>query len=317
MFFIDVIQSKNLIFMGLLKSIVLALLISSGQSIAGDQSHYEIQDTKPASPEAIKASNDLELNIVQDVWMDDAGDDGTFLTENLESPDNQEPEKGKVNPIDPDKVDSKQEVKNEPKQEVKTNESPKLSKAELAKQVFAIDSDDIVLGNSKSPVLVIEYTAMTCPHCAHYHTSVYNKIKAKYIDTGRIAYVVRNVVWSRQDMDSAILARCDQTKFAAFSNVLYGRQRSWAFGKNYQDVLINIGKLGGISEDKYNKCLNNDDMKNALILKTKKFAEVLDSQLIPTPAIVVNGKVLNQHSFEEISAEIDKNLHAPSLAYHE
>jgi len=308
---------KKFNFMGLLKSIALALLISSGQSIAGDKPHYEIQDSKPASPEAIKASNDLELHIVQDIWMEEAGDDGTFLSEKLKSSDSQEPQKGQLDSIEPDKIDTKPEIKDESKQEVKSNEPPKLSKEELAKQVFAIESDDIVLGNSRSPVLVIEYTSLTCPHCAHYHTSVYNKIKAKYIDTGKIAYVIRNVVWSRQDMDSALLARCDQNKFAAFSNVLYGRQRSWAFAKNYQDVLINIGKLGGISEDKYNKCLNDEGMKNALILKTKKFAEVLASQLIPTPAIVVDGKVLNQHSFEEISAEIDKNLHAPSLAYHE
>jgi len=302
--------------MGILKSIALALLISCGQSIAADQPSYEVKNTKPASLEAIEASSNLELNIIQNIWAEDEGDDGTGFDKKLAA-DNQEAKKGQVDSVEPNKINPKPEIKNEVKQEIKTQKPSKPSKEELAKQVFAIDSDDIVLGNSKAPILLIEYTSLTCPHCAHYHTNVYNKVKAKYIDTGKIAYIVRNVVWSRQDMDSAILARCDQTKFAAFSNVLYARQRSWAFGKNYQDILTNIGKLGGISAEKYNKCLNDDKLKDALILKTKKFAEVLDSKLVPTPAIIVNGKLLSQHSFEEISAEIDKNLHTPSLAYHE
>lgn len=303
--------------MGLLKSIALALLISCGQSIAADKTHYEVKDAKPASPEAIKVSNDLELNIIQDIWMDEGGDDGTDFNKKLESSDGQEVEKGKLGSTESDKIDAKPEIKDESKQEVASTEPPKPSKEELAKKVFSIESDDIVLGNSKAPILIIEYTALTCPHCAHYHTGVYEKIKTKYIDPGKVAYIVRNVVWSRQDMDSAILARCDQNKFAAFSNVLYARQRSWAFARNYQDILTNIGQLGGISAEKYSKCLNDDKLKDALILKTKQFAEVLDSKLIPTPAIIVNGKLLQQHSFEEISAEIDKNLHAPSLAYHE
>lgn len=303
--------------MGLLKSIALALLISCSQSIAADITHYEIKDIKPAEDEAIKSFNDLKVQIMENLYLDDEFLDDIDFSKKLKPVSNQETEAGKVRPIEPDKIDSKPEIKNESKQQAANIEPPKPSKEELAKKVFAIGSDDIVLGNSKAPVLVIEYTALTCPHCAHYHTGVYEKIKAKYIDSGKVAYIVRNVVWSRQDMDSAILARCDQNKFAAFSNVLYARQRSWAFARNYQDILTNIGQLGGISAEKYSKCLNDDKLKDALILKTKQFAEVLDSKLIPTPAIIVNGKLLQQHSFEEISVEIDKNLHAPPLAYHE
>lgn len=303
--------------MGMLKSIALALLISCSQSIAADKTHYAVKDLKPADDGAVQSFNDLKLQIMENLYLDDEFLDDIDFSKKLKPASNEGAEEGKVKPIEQDKIDAKSKIKDESKQEVVNTDPTKSSKEKLAKRVFAIATDDIVLGNSKAPVLIIEYTALTCPHCAHYHTGVYEKIKTKYIDPGKVAYIVRNVVWSKQDMDSAILARCDQNKFTAFSNVLYARQRSWAFARNYQDILTNIGQLGGISVERYSKCLNDDKLKDSLILKTKQFAEVLDSKLIPTPAIIVNGKLLQQHSFEEIAAEIDKNLHESSLAYHE
>lgn len=62
---------------------------------------------------------------------------------------------------------------------------------------------DIVLGNRNTSVVFIEYFAPTCAHC--YHLQIFHELKSKYIDTGRIAYVMRECVRNRLDFDTSVL----------------------------------------------------------------------------------------------------------------
>src|SRR5215212_7868124 len=45
--------------------------------------------------------------------------------------------------------------------------------------------DDMSLGKPTAPIKIVEYASMSCPHCAHFHETIFPVIKAKYIDTGR------------------------------------------------------------------------------------------------------------------------------------
>ena len=42
------------------------------------------------------------------------------------------------------------------------------------------------LGKPDAPLTLIEYSALTCPHCAHFHKEVLPRLKADYIDTGKL-----------------------------------------------------------------------------------------------------------------------------------
>ena len=50
---------------------------------------------------------------------------------------------------------------------------------------------DMVLGDEKAPVTIIEYASMTCPHCAHFHETTYPELKKRYIDTGKVRFIFR------------------------------------------------------------------------------------------------------------------------------
>src|ERR1700740_2084765 len=51
--------------------------------------------------------------------------------------------------------------------------------------------DDIVMGSPTAPVTIIEYASMTWPHCAHFAVETFPKLKEKYIDTGKVKYIMR------------------------------------------------------------------------------------------------------------------------------
>ena len=183
------------------------------------------------------------------------------------------------------------------------------TKSEIPDDVFSIHSDDIVLGNRNSSVVLIEYSSLTCPHCAYFHKDVYPELKKKYIDTGKIAYVLREFVSNTQDLDGAILARCldDKDDPLKLLNVLYAQQDNWAFNKNYREILENIGQLAGISRAKYGECLARTELVQMLANNSRSIT--FYKGFVGTPAFVINGE-MHKGIYDEatIAAALDKAL---------
>ena len=69
---------------------------------------------------------------------------------------------------------------------------------------LTVAPDDMVIGDAKSKVVLVEYFSPTCPHCVHYHQKIFPEIQKKYIDTKKIAYVTREFIGNKQDLDATI-----------------------------------------------------------------------------------------------------------------
>ena len=65
---------------------------------------------------------------------------------------------------------------------------PKFSAEALA---VAGPLGDVVLGSEQAKVTVYEYASLTCSHCAAFHTNVWPKLKEKYVETGKIRFILR------------------------------------------------------------------------------------------------------------------------------
>ena len=175
--------------------------------------------------------------------------------------------------------------------------------------VDGINPFDIVIGNKDSNVRLIVYSSLTCSACGYYHENVFNKIKENYIDTNKIAYILRLFIGNKQDFDASILAMCDRAKFSPFVDVLYSRHQSWAFAKNHRDILVNIGQLGGVGPEQYNTCLADEGIKEGLITQSKELKKKFGNKAIGTPAFILNGTILsNSYSVKALSEQIDKLL---------
>lgn len=174
---------------------------------------------------------------------------------------------------------------------------------------FGIEEDDIVYGNRESKVVVIEYFSPTCPHCVTYHKKIFPEIRSKYIDTNKIAYISREFIGNKQDLDAAVLARCGGSikSYDNFMQIFLEQQDSWAFSKNYREILTNIGTLGGIGPEKYAKCLNDEAKIQILMDNTLLVSKV--PQFIGTPTFFINGKKFDKpYTVVELSKAIDLAL---------
>src|ERR1700742_2520334 len=54
-----------------------------------------------------------------------------------------------------------------------------------------VTADDHVMGSPNAPVTLIEYFSQGCSACAHFDAAIFPQMKAQYIDTGKVRYVMR------------------------------------------------------------------------------------------------------------------------------
>lgn len=180
----------------------------------------------------------------------------------------------------------------------------------FAEETAAPEVPEMVLGNADAKVTLTEYASFTCPHCAHFHEEVFKKLKADYIDTGKIRFVYREVFFDRYGLWGAMLARCGgPTRYFGISAMLFEGQREWA-GSNdpaaVADNLRRIGRTAGMNDDQVNACLNDGAMAKALVETYQKNATA--DAVEATPTLFVNGTKYSNMSYEDLKAILDAEL---------
>ena len=167
---------------------------------------------------------------------------------------------------------------------------------------------DIALGDPDAPVTVIEFFSLTCPHCRSFHENVYNRLKPDYVDAGKVRYVFRDFPLNLPALQAAILARCaGRERYAAFVDVLFQTFDDWAGAGDYTERLAQIGELGGVGRDRFEACLADKALENAI------FQSIADAQaeygVSSTPTLIVNGeKYEGAMRFEAFAEHIDRLL---------
>lgn len=177
-----------------------------------------------------------------------------------------------------------------------------------AEELYKISPSDIVLGDKKAKVTVIEYASMTCSHCADFHKNAYPEVKEKYIDTGKIKFVFRSFPLDEPALRASMLAYCSgPDRFYKFIDVMFTTQPNWALSKNYLEVLANIGKLGGVSGNEFDKCMANNVLEKKIM--QGKFDATTTLSVRATPTFFINGNIYKgAHNFEYFAKVLDDAL---------
>ena len=57
---------------------------------------------------------------------------------------------------------------------------------------FLIQADDVVRGDPKAPITLVEYSDFTCHFCKKWFHDTFPKLLSKYIETGKVRFVYRD-----------------------------------------------------------------------------------------------------------------------------
>jgi len=165
--------------------------------------------------------------------------------------------------------------------------------------------DDVPLGAASAPVTIIEYASMTCPHCAAFENQVFPKLKEKYIDTGKVRFIMRLFPTPPAQLSAAayMLARCGgPDKFYPLIETLFQQQQKWVV-RDPIPPLFAIAKQAGFTQQSFEACIND----RAQLSKLQQIWERASSKfkVDSTPTFFINGE---RHSGEISIQEIDKIL---------
>ena len=177
-----------------------------------------------------------------------------------------------------------------------------------------IDTSTVVemsMGDPDAPVTLIEYASFTCPHCANFHENQFKKLKADYIDTGKVHFIYRDVYFDRYGLWAAMVARCGgQERFFGIADMIYDQQRDW-IGDGQDAVAIadrlrKIGKVGGLDDAQLEACLTDNTNAKTLVAWYQENASADGVQ--STPTLVIDGRTHSNMSYSELQEVLDEAL---------
>ncbi len=175
--------------------------------------------------------------------------------------------------------------------------------------------EDRVLGPEDAKVTVVEYLSMTCPHCRDFANKSFDAIKKKYVDTGKVRYIIRLFpLFSPKDdprgAAASALARCvPANQYYPMISVLYEQWDNWALptAKDPKGTLLRISKLAGLTQEKFNACLTNQKLVDDIFAERNKAEK--DYGIEATPTFLINGQRYEGFmTADEFSSILDKTL---------
>jgi len=168
------------------------------------------------------------------------------------------------------------------------------------------------IGNKQSKIEVVEFGDYKCPICKDWNKLVFPELKSQYIDKNLISFSFMNYPFISKDSNLAALASevvydYDKNAFWKFHDEVYANQgdetKTWATKEKLTDIAKSV--IPNLDEAQFKKDLyKKSSMKN--VATDQAIAE--HYKVNGTPTIFVNGKQVENPSFEAIKAAIDAEL---------
>lgn len=169
------------------------------------------------------------------------------------------------------------------------------------------------MGDPKAPVRLDEYASLSCPHCAEFTKDTFDKIKAAYIDTGKVFYTYTDIPLNAPALEAAMVARCmPAAHYFDFVKILFTTQDKWAFNDKYETSLRQSSKLLGMSDETFDACVGNQELKLAIVSRMDEMGKA--NHIESTPSFIINGKLIHGAlPFEDFQKVIDPLLNKGAL----
>ncbi|MEH3107397.1 MAG: thioredoxin domain-containing protein [Sphingomonas fennica] len=192
--------------------------------------------------------------------------------------------------------------------------APAAPQRDWTKAVATLPSGAIVIGNPQAKVKLVEYTSMTCPHCAHFAKEGLPALMAGYVAPGKASIELRHAVRDPYDLAASLLVRCaGPAAYLPAMEAVFAAQDAWmgramkmtpaeieAVQKQSRaDQLVTVSRtIGllslmqarGLAEPKAVACLKSEPEQQKLAAMAN---EAWSERKIPgTPAFLLNGTIV-------------------------
>jgi protein-disulfide isomerase len=168
-----------------------------------------------------------------------------------------------------------------------------------------------VVGRADAPVTVVEFHSLTCGGCARFHTEVFPRIKAEFVDTGLVRFVLRDFPLDGVALLAAAAAHCaGPERLEATLSLLYAQRGNWALAPDPPASLRRLAGLAGVGPEQLDRCWGSPEFLRP-IGQSRLDAE-REHGVDATPSFLIAGRVhRGLLSFDQFSALVRPLLPPP------
>ncbi|MEA2466107.1 MAG: hypothetical protein QOJ57_233 [Thermoleophilaceae bacterium] len=189
--------------------------------------------------------------------------------------------------------------------------------AEVQQLLAGIPQNNLILGDPKATVTVIEFADLKCPFCMQYTLNVQPDIVKRYVRTGKVKMQWRNLAFVGNDPADtqaaalATLAAGKQNKLWNFADVFYRNQGDEATTYVTEAFIRKIASaVPGLDVEKLIKDSASPDVQQELAVAQQE-ANKLGANSTPTFYIQKgSGAPVKVGDFQRLAQELDKALGA-------
>ena len=165
-----------------------------------------------------------------------------------------------------------------------------------------ITTDDVVMGRVDAPIIMTEYASVACPVCAAFHIEVFPQLKRKYIDTGQMKFISREILIHNPTLAAQgyLIARCagEDQYFQAIDG-LYRNQEDMDKNGKVREGLTRVANSVGMSGLQMEDCLADRAALTELNARVQR--NVQTGRVQRTPTFVINGaRIEGYRSLEQM-----------------
>lgn len=168
--------------------------------------------------------------------------------------------------------------------------SDKEKDAPVDAALLAPKPNDIILGDNNALVTMVEYSSLSCPHCAHFHEKVLPTLEKEFITPGKVKLVIRHFPLNEPAIKASEVVECagqNGLKRENFIKVLFDMQEQWAFNDDFLKNLKQIALVGGIDSAAFESCTTDKAIETRIL----EMRETAGSKLHvgSTPTFFIEG----------------------------
>ena len=159
----------------------------------------------------------------------------------------------------------------------------------------ATSTDDMTMGDPKAAVKMVEYASASCTHCATFNNTVLPAFKAKYIDTGKVHYTLKEFLTPPNELAAAgfLTARCaGKDKYFSVLDAIFRSQQEIFQTGDMRGVLLRVAQSAGLTESQFNTCITDETALKALNARVER--AIKQDKITGTPAFFINGKSVGE-----------------------
>jgi protein-disulfide isomerase len=156
-----------------------------------------------------------------------------------------------------------------------------------------VTADEMSLGNPQAKVTMVEYASAGCPFCARFTNEQFPAFKTKYIDTGKVHYVFREMLVGggpeiALGAAGFLTARCagKDKYFTVLEQIFHDQEQIYRSG-DIKAGLLPIAKANGMDDKQFDACVSDETALNALNARSEKATQ---DGIGSTPTFIINGK---------------------------